>query len=247
MTQRDYLGRDSRRIQKMFAGIAPRYDFLNHFLSISIDRHWRRVASAKVLDLVGTSPQLCLDACSGTGDLAIALHRCLKTQVIAADFCHPMLIRATEKAAGGIRAIEADALELPFPNGCFDAVTMAFGLRNLENRSSGLNEIRRVLKAKGAIVLLEFSKPVVPVFRQAFEFYFSNVLPVIGSVVSGDSTAYRYLHDSVREFPDQEELLQMMRTAGFVNTGYRNLSGGIAALHWGQAGSGWKINSVPGA
>ena len=235
MTRRDYRGPDSRRIQKMFAGIAPRYDFLNHFLSVSVDRHWRRVAAAKVRDLVGTSPKLCLDACSGTGDLAIALGRSLKTHVIAADFCHPMLIRATEKAAGGIRAIEADALELPFPNACFDTVTMAFGLRNLEDRNGGLYEIRRVLKPGGAVVLLEFSKPVVPVFRQAFEFYFRNVLPLIGSVVSGDATAYRYLHDSVRDFPDQEELVRMMRTAGFVNAGYRNLSGGIAALHWGQA------------
>jgi demethylmenaquinone methyltransferase/2-methoxy-6-polyprenyl-1,4-benzoquinol methylase len=238
MTRRDYPGPDSRRIQKMFAEIAPRYDFLNHFLSISIDRHWRRVAAAKVRDLVGTSPELCLDACSGTGDLAIALGRALKTDVIAADFCHPMLIRATEKAAGRLRVIEADALELPFPNGCFDVVTMAFGLRNLEDRPGGLNEIRRVLRPGGAIVLLEFSKPVIPVFRQAFEFYFNNVLPAIGSVVSGDSTAYRYLHDSVREFPDQEKLLQIMRTTGFVNTGYRNLSGGIAALHWGRAGRG---------
>ena len=235
MTRRDYRGPDSRRIQKMFAGIAPRYDFLNHFLSVSVDRHWRRVAAAKVRDLVGTSPKLCLDACSGTGDLAIALGRSLKTHVIAADFCHPMLIRATEKAAGGIRAIEADALELPFPNACFDTVTMAFGLRNLADRNGGLYEIRRVLKPGGAVVLLEFSKPVVPVFRQAFEFYFRNVLPLIGSVVSGDATAYRYLHDSVRDFPDQEELVRMMRTAGFVNAGYRNLSGGIAALHWGQA------------
>src|SRR5216684_2388705 len=158
MTRRDYLGPDSRRIQQMFAGIAPRYDFLNHFLSISVDRHWRRLAAAKVRDLVGVSPELCLDACCGTGDL-----------------------------------------------------TMAFGLRNLQDRSSGLNEIHRVLKPGGAAVILEFSKPVVPVFRQIFEFYFSHVLPLVGSVVSGDSKAYRYLHDSVREFPDQEELLEMMR------------------------------------
>ena len=219
----------------MFAGIAPRYDFLNHFLSISIDRHWRKVATAKVRDLVGSSPNLCLDACSGTGDLAIELRRSLETHVIAADFCHPMLIRAIEKTVGGISAIEADALELPFPNHCFDAVTVAFGLRNLQDRHRGLNEIRRVLKPGGVSVILEFSRPVVPVFREVFEFYFNNILPVVGSLVSGDSTAYRYLHDSVREFPNQAELMEMMRAAGFINTGYRNLSGGIAALHWGQA------------
>ena len=234
MTRRDYLGPDSRRIQQMFAGIAPRYDFLNHFLSIYIDRHWRRLAAARVRDLVGESPELCLDACCGTGDLAIALDRSMKTQVIASDFCHPMLTRAAQKAAGRVCAIEADALELPFTNASFNAVTIAFGLRNLQDRGAGLSEIHRVLKPGGAAVILEFSKPVVPVFRQIFEFYFSNVLPVVGSVVSGDATAYRYLHDSVREFPDQEQLLEMMRKAGFTDVGYQNLSGGIAALHWGK-------------
>jgi demethylmenaquinone methyltransferase/2-methoxy-6-polyprenyl-1,4-benzoquinol methylase len=234
MTRKDYVGPDSRRIQKMFAGIAPRYDFLNHFLSISIDRHWRRLAAAQVRDLVGVSPELCLDACCGTGDLAIALDRSLKTRVIAADFCHPMLTRAIGKSAGRICAIEADSLELPFPDARFEVVTMAFGLRNLQDRERGLSEIHRVLKPRGAVVILEFSKPVMPIFRQIFEFYFNNVLPLVGSVVSGDSSAYRYLHDSVRGFPEQQQLVEMMRSGGFVNTGYKNLSGGIAALHWGQ-------------
>ena len=233
MTRRDYPGPDSRQIQQMFAGIAPRYDFLNHFLSASIDRHWRTIATAKVRDLAGASPSLCLDACCGTGDLALALDRRLKTQVVAADFCHPMLTRATEKAAGRIRVIEADSLQLPFADKSFDAVTIAFGLRNLADRAAGLREIHRVLKPKGAAVILEFSKPVLPVFRQLFEFYFRNILPLVGSVVSGDSHAYRYLHDSVQVFPDQQQLMEMMRTTGFVETGYRNLSGGIAALHWG--------------
>jgi demethylmenaquinone methyltransferase/2-methoxy-6-polyprenyl-1,4-benzoquinol methylase len=219
----------------MFAGIAPRYDFLNHFLSISVDRRWRRIAAATVRDLVGQSPALCLDACCGTGDLALALNQSMDTRVIAADFCHPMLTRAAEKAKGRIRVIEADALRLPFPSASFDAVTIAFGLRNLQDRNGGLSEIHRVLKPRGAAVILEFSKPRLPVFRQVFQFYFNNVLPVVGSVVSGDSTAYRYLHDSVQLFPDREQLLQMMQKAGFVETRYRNLSGGIAALHWGRA------------
>ena len=233
MTRRDYPGPDSRQIQRMFAGIAPRYDFLNHFLSASIDRHWRRIATAKVRDLAGVSPSLCLDACCGTGDLAVALDRHRKTEVIAADFCHPMLTRATQKASGRIRVIEADALQLPFADRSFDVVTIAFGLRNLADRAAGLREIHRVLKPGAAAVILEFSKPVLPVFRQAFEFYFRNILPFVGSVVSGDSQAYRYLHDSVQVFPDQDQLVEMMRNAGFVDTGYRNLSGGIAALHWG--------------
>ncbi len=219
----------------MFAGIAHRYDFLNHFLSISIDRHWRKVAAAKVRELAGPSPELCLDACCGTGDLALALDRHLNTRVIAADFCHPMLTRAQKKATENIRTIEADALELPFPARSFDAVTMAFGLRNLENPDHGLREIHRVLKSRGAAVILEFSRPAVPVFRQIFEFYFRAILPVVGAIVSGDSGAYRYLPDSVGKFPDQEEVLERMRSVGFSDAGYRNLSGGIAALHWGRA------------
>src|SRR5256885_11182046 len=138
MTRRDYPGPDSRRIQQMFAGIAPRYDFLNHFLSASIDRHWRRIATDKVRDLAGASPAICLDACCGTGDLAVALDRHLRTKVIAADFCHPMVTRATEKGAGRIRVIEADAMQLPFADSSFNVVTIAFGLRNLEDRNAGL-------------------------------------------------------------------------------------------------------------
>jgi demethylmenaquinone methyltransferase/2-methoxy-6-polyprenyl-1,4-benzoquinol methylase len=233
MTRRDYLGPDSRRIQQMFAGIAPRYDFLNHFLSGSIDRRWRRLAAAKVRHLLGESPALCLDACCGTGDLAIALDRSMKTHVIAADFCHPMLVRAAQKAHGRIRMIEADALKWPFPSASFDAVTIAFGLRNLQDRNAGLREIRRILKPGGAAVILEFSKPVIPILSQVFEFYFRNVLPAVGSVISGDSSAYRYLHDSVQVFPDQHQLMEMMRNAGFSGAAYSNLSGGIAALHWG--------------
>src|SRR5947209_10529759 len=115
MMERDYLGPDSRRVKEMFAGIAHRYDFLNHFLSLSVDRRWRNTAAAKVRDLLDLSSIVCLDACSGTGDLAIALHRSLKSQIIASDFCHPMLTRANGKFAGrDIRTIEADALQLPF-------------------------------------------------------------------------------------------------------------------------------------
>src|ERR1051326_2957237 len=237
MRRTDYLGPDSRRIRQMFEGIAPRYDFLNHLLSVSIDRHWRKAAASKVRDLVGPSPVLCLDACCGTGDLAVALHRSMNTHVIAADFCHPMLTRASQKGEGRIRLIEADALQLPFPNSSFDAVTIAFGLRNLPDRDAGLREIRRVLKPRGAAVILEFSKPVIPILRQMFEFYFRNVLPAVGSVISGDSTAYRYLHDSVQVFPDQQQLLEMMRSANFDSTSYGNLTGGIAALHWGRRAS----------
>ena len=237
MTERDYPGPDSRQIQEMFAGIAHRYDFLNHFLSASIDRRWRKAAVTKVRELMGLPPPiLCLDLCSGTGDLAIALHQEFRCNVVASDFCHPMLTRANAKfRERSVRSVEADALSLPFRGRSFDAVTVAFGLRNLEDPRRGLKEMHRVLKPGGAVVILEFSKPVVPVFKHAFNFYFRHILPKLGAAVSGNGSAYQYLPDSVRKFPAQEELVEFMRSCGFRDVQCRNLHGGIAALHWGRS------------
>jgi demethylmenaquinone methyltransferase/2-methoxy-6-polyprenyl-1,4-benzoquinol methylase len=244
MKAREYRGPDSHSVQQMFAGIAHRYDFLNHFLSASADRRWRNVAVRKILELVGSSPSApCLDVCSGTGDLAIALHQGLKANVVGTDFCHPMLTRANSKiaaadAARAIRNIEADTLNLPFVDGSFSAVAIAFGLRNLEDPARGLMEMHRVLAPGGALAVLEFSKPVVPVFRQVFNFYFRYILPKLGAAISGNGSAYQYLPDSVRKFPAQAELVELMRAVGFREVDYQNLSGGIAALHWGRkAGS----------
>ena len=235
MTGREYRGPDSRRVQAMFAGIAHRYDFLNHFLSVSIDRRWRNLAVRKLRDLTGdASPRCCLDVCSGTGDLALALHRGFGCEVVASDFCHPMLTRASRKLGEQVRVVEADALQLPFSDRSFDALTIAFGLRNLEDPSRGLSEMKRVLRPGGAIVILEFSKPVVPVLRHSFNFYFHHILPKLGALISGNGTAYQYLPESVGRFPSQAELLRLMESAGFRSPGYRNLSGGIAALHWAR-------------
>jgi demethylmenaquinone methyltransferase/2-methoxy-6-polyprenyl-1,4-benzoquinol methylase len=236
MTERDYRGPDSRRVQEMFAGIAHRYDFLNHLLSASIDRYWRRLAVRKIQELMRSGPpRVCLDVCSGTGDLALDLHRRFGCDVVASDFCHPMLTRATAKFAGApVRNVEADALNLPFRDCSFDALTIGFGLRNLEDPIRGLSEMHRVLRPGGALVILEFSKPVVPVFKHVFSFYFRRVLPRLGAVISGDGNAYQYLPESVRKFPEQDGLLHLLRSAGFANPSYRNLSGGIAALHWAQ-------------
>jgi len=157
--------------------------------------------------------------------------------VVASDFCHPMLTLAVEKCRTmRVNNIEADTLALPLPDGAFDAVTIAFGLRNLQNPRNGLGEMHRVLKRGGGLVILEFSKPVVPLLGAAFNFYFQHVLPKLGAAISGDGRAYQYLPDSVRQFPAQEELMGWLRSAGFQDVGYRNLSGGIAALHWGRKG-----------
>src|SRR5688572_22489631 len=233
-----YQGPDANAVRQMFGEIAHRYDFLNHFLSVSIDRRWRKIAAKKVEELIrGIQPRLCLDLCSGTGDLAIELHRRLKLPVVASDFCHPMLVRSLAKTRdlkldGPIRTVEADSLTIPFKTGSFDAVTVAFGLRNLEDPRKGLEEMRRVLRPDGALLILEFSRPVLPIVRSAFEFYFQRILPKLGSWISGQKTAYQYLPDSVGRFPTQIELAAMMEKVGLRNVAYHNLSGGIAAIHW---------------
>ncbi len=231
----EFHGPDGRIVRQMFGEIAHRYDFLNHFLSVSIDRRWRRLAAGKVAEyLPEGNPGVCLDLCSGTGDLAIELHQRLHMPVVASDFCHPMLVRSVQKTrALPIRTVEADSMAVPFVDDSFTAVTVAFGLRNLEDPKRGLAEMRRVLKPGGVLVVLEFSRPVIPVMRQLFQFYFHRILPRIGAWISGQGSAYQYLPDSVSRFPAQKELAALMAQVGFRNVGYRNLSGGIAALHWG--------------
>ena len=233
-------GPDGKAVQQMFAEIAPRYDFLNHFLSASIDRRWRKVAVAMAGEsLSGSAAPMVLDLCSGTGDLAVELHERLHVPVVASDFCHPMLVRSLAKMRDAhiqdsVPVIEADSLTLPFADKTFDVATVAFGLRNLEDPVHGLGEMKRVLKSGGMAIVLEFSRPVIPVFRQLFEFYFHHVLPRLGAWISGQGTVYSYLPASVRRFPSQPELARIMESVGFTSVGYRNLSGGIAALHWGK-------------
>lgn len=219
----------------MFAGIARRYDLLNHLLSANIDRHWRSLVADKLRSglVAGTRT---LDVACGTGDLALTLSEAGQTSVTGLDFCRPMLEVAAQKAAQrqrGIPFIEADALHLPFAAETFDVVTIAFGLRNLASVEGGLQELFRVLRPGGKIAILEFSHPVVPGFRALFNFYFTRVLPRIGGLVSGSRGAYEYLPDSVSRFPDQKSLAALMREVGFEGVTYQNLTGGIAALHMG--------------
>jgi demethylmenaquinone methyltransferase/2-methoxy-6-polyprenyl-1,4-benzoquinol methylase len=220
----------------MFASIAGRYDFLNHLLSANTDKRWRRVVARELEKKLSTDGRKILDVACGTGDLAIELASTLKAEVTAIDFCRPMLDVARPKAAARgmqIEFLEADALDLPFEDGAFDAATIAFGLRNLFSVEKGLRELLRVLKPNGMVAILEMSKPVIPGLRWVFKFYFSTVLPRIGGLVSGSRIAYEYLPDSVTRFPDQERLRSMMGDAGFAQLEYRNLTGGIAALHLG--------------
>lgn len=219
----------------MFAGIASRYDLLNHLLSGNVDRRWRRLVAEKLRPALDADSTV-LDVACGTGDLSIVIAEACGARVVGVDFCRPMLDIAARKSAEMSRTIpfvEGDALRLPFADEKFDAATIAFGLRNLSDVAGGLGELRRILKPGGRLVVLEFSRPVVPGFRALFQFYFSRVLPRVGGLVSGSRGAYEYLPDSVSKFPDQARLASLMKEVGFENVDYRNLTGGIAALHSG--------------
>jgi len=223
-------------VKQMFAGIAKRYDLLNHVLSLNIDRSWRRRVRSEINEILNDENALVLDVACGTGDLSLELKRGAKATVIGTDFCRPMLAVAAEKTSAEritIPYLEADAMTLPFSDSVFDAATIAFGLRNLPNHLAGLQELNRVLKPNGRLVILECSKPRLPVFRELYGLYFSSILPRIGGLVSGSLGAYKYLPDSVSKFPDQKTLATMMEQSGFSNVQYENLTGGIAALHSG--------------
>lgn len=200
-----------------------------------MDKRWRRKVAR---ELKGSQPHgvRVLDVACGTGDLSLTLFEVMGARVTGADFCRPMLTIAAEKsrqAGAAIPFIEADALALPFGNGSFDVVTIAFGLRNLASVDDGLRELCRVLKPGGQAAILEFSSPRVPGFRTGFKLYFTKLLPLLGGVVSGSRSAYEYLPDSVSRFPDQKRLAALMGDAGFAEVRFLNLTGGVAALHFG--------------
>ncbi|MCM3902607.1 MAG: bifunctional demethylmenaquinone methyltransferase/2-methoxy-6-polyprenyl-1,4-benzoquinol methylase UbiE [Pyrinomonadaceae bacterium] len=227
----------ANRVREMFADIAGRYDLLNHLLSGHIDKRWRRLVARKLRENIVSSGARILDVACGTGDLSLTLSQTIGARVVGTDFCRPMLEIAARKTANrepDIPLIEGDALRLPFRDGSFEAVTIAFGLRNLADVQRGLAELLRVLKPGGYLAVLEFSKPVVPGFRFLFNVYFTRVLPFLGGLISGSKGAYQYLPDSVTRFPDQKELSSLMSKVGLESVEYENLTGGIAALHTGK-------------
>jgi demethylmenaquinone methyltransferase/2-methoxy-6-polyprenyl-1,4-benzoquinol methylase len=226
----------SRAVRDMFCSIAPRYDFLNHVLSVGRDIAWRRATARALREILARPGSLAVDVCCGTGDLALQFARFSSGRVVGTDFCHPMLERARKKITGAPRSVfflEADTLSLPFRDNSMDIVSTAFGFRNLANYERGLGEMRRVLKPGGTLAILEFSRVNLPVIGPLFRLYFRRILPRIGTLISGVAGPYQYLPDSVSRFPDQVALAGMMRDAGFANVRYRNFSLGSAALHLG--------------
>jgi len=227
------LDKQSRRIREMFGRVAPRYDLLNHLLSGSLDRLWRR-RSARSLAAALPAAGRVLDLCCGTGDQAEALRR-RGLRVVAADFCLPMLALARPKFAqpGGRRPepINADALALPFPAAGFDGATVSFGLRNVADLDGALAELARVLRPGGELAVLEFTVPARQPLKGIYLLYFKYLLPRLGGLVSGDGSAYSYLPESVLGFPQRDGFLDRLRRAGFDGGRFESLSGGILCLY----------------
>jgi len=224
-------------VREMFTSIAPRYDLLNHVLSMNVDRLWWN-RTARTFQAILANPNAnVLDLCCGTGDMTFALYRRMKsnpTRLVGADFAHPMLVRAAEKSGDKpIRWVEADALHLPFAPNRFDLVTAAFGFRNLANYDRGLAEIFRVLASNGEVGILDFGEPK-GLLGSFYRMYFRHVLPAIGTVISGVRGPYAYLPKSVERFPAPEEMLQRMRNAGFRNVSWTPYTFGIAGLYRGR-------------
>lgn len=224
------------QVRTIFSEIAPRYDLLNHVLSLNIDRSWRRAAVAK-LDWERAPRGIYLDACAGTFDLALELasRGGFAGRIVATDFAAPMLVEGLPKIAGQpVSPACADSLALPFGDGALDGAMVAFGVRNLSDVRAGLAELRRVTRAGGRVVVLEFTTPPNRLVRGAYHFYFRRILPTIGRIVSGHPWAYTYLPESVGRFPGPRELASVFESLGFGAVGWRFLTGGIAALHWGK-------------
>jgi demethylmenaquinone methyltransferase/2-methoxy-6-polyprenyl-1,4-benzoquinol methylase len=215
----------------MFGRIAGRYDLLNRLLSGGIDQRWRRRCVRRAGALEG---RIVVDVCCGTGDLARAFERA-GARVVGVDFTPEMLAVAARRKhliRGGYA--RGDALALPVRSGSADAASIAFGLRNLADRRAGLRELRRVLRPGGVVLVLEFGMPRGRLRAALYRFYFTRLLPWIGGRISGDAGAYRYLPDTVLAWPRADELEREMAAAGFADTGFRPLTGGIAYLHWGR-------------
>jgi demethylmenaquinone methyltransferase/2-methoxy-6-polyprenyl-1,4-benzoquinol methylase len=228
------LDKRKASIQSMFDAVAPRYDLLNRVLSVRQDISWRREA-AKALDLPAGAPVL--DLCCGTGDQAVALHKG-SYQLLAADFSIPMvdLARAKFSDLGSEppNGIVADALHLPVPDSRFEAITVSFGIRNVENLDLSLAEMMRVLRPGGTAVVLEFAVPANIILRKLYLLYFKRVLPRIGRLLSPRGSAYQYLTESVPNFPQRKNFTDRMVDAGFDQTHWRDLSGGIVCLYTGR-------------
>ena len=225
-------------VQKMFAGISPRYDLLNHLLSLGLDKYWRRFAVSKL------PPGYILDVCSGTGDVAIEVSK--NNSVIASDFCYEMLQlcrpKLEKKDIKNVSCIQNDAENLSFKDEVFDGAIVAFGIRNVSDIKKALSEMRRVVRKGGTVVILEFSQPENKVFKSIYYIYFNKILPVVGALVSKKKGPYSYLPSSVMAFPKRREFVQLMKDAGISHIEYHDLTFGIVTVYVGFNGNHQLLN-----
>ena len=230
------VDKSNDRVQKMFGEIAPKYDRMNHLLSMNVDRYWRWLTVRK---LAPNKKEPILDVCTGTGDLAFSFHKYTdgRVPVIGSDFCFEMLEvgrQKVDKFDRDVSFVEADAQNLPFDDGQFQVVSAAFGLRNVADTDEGLREMTRVCRPGGQVAILEFSVPRYQPIKGMYGWYFKNVLPKIGQFLArNDSSAYDYLPESVGEFPCYEALVEKMVNAGMSSAKFYPLTGGIATLYVG--------------
>jgi demethylmenaquinone methyltransferase/2-methoxy-6-polyprenyl-1,4-benzoquinol methylase len=231
------LEEKEHRVRSVFDSVADKYDVMNDLMSLGVHRIWKKFT----IDQTDLQPgQRALDVAGGTGDLAIAMAKRVgpKGHVVLSDINEAMLANGRRRLvdAGIIENVSfevADAEDLPFEDNAFHCVTIAFGLRNVTNKDRALRSMYRVLKPGGQLLVLEFSKPTAPGLSPIYDAYSFKVLPLLGKLIARDEDSYRYLAESIRMHPGQEELLQMMKDAGFENARYHNLTGGIVALHRG--------------
>jgi demethylmenaquinone methyltransferase/2-methoxy-6-polyprenyl-1,4-benzoquinol methylase len=227
----------AKRVRSVFASVAGKYDVMNDLMSFGVHRLWKHFT----LSLTGLRPgQTALDVAGGTGDLARGMLRQVGKhgRVVLSDINPSMLEVGRDRLldlgfVGNVECLVADAERLPFEDDSFDCLTIGFGLRNVTDKAAALRSMYRVLKPGGQLLVLEFSTPVAPGLKPLYDAYSFNVLPLLGRFVAQDAASYRYLAESIRMHPDQETLLDMLRTAGFEQARYHNLSGGIVALHRG--------------
>ena len=233
---KDQQGTKTEQVAQMFNNISQRYDLLNHLLSLGIDIYWRKQA---IKLLKPEKPELILDIATGTGDFALEALALKPEKVIGVDISEGMLAVGREKMKrrGLTDKIEmklGDSERLPFEDNIFDAIIVAFGVRNFEHLEQGLADMHRVLKPGGTTVVLEFSKPQGFPFKQLYNFYFIHILPLIGKLISKDQSAYTYLPESVQAFPDGEAFLRVMRQVGYTQTQCKTLTFGISSIYWGK-------------
>lgn len=226
-----------KQVEQMFDKIAFRYDFMNHFLSAGIDVRWRKKAIKQLKDI---APQRLLDVATGTGDLAILASKMLKPQkIIGIDISGKMLEIGRQKVEKlglqqHIELLKGDSETINYDDNTFDAVTVAFGVRNFQDLEKGLGEMHRVLKTGGKLVILEFSQPKTPLIKQFYKFYLNHVAPRLGRMISKNKSAYQYLNDSVQKFPEGENFVNILKRLGYKKASCKKLSLGISSIYCGE-------------